>query len=413
VEDWRGIPRHRHDQPYNHHVSGSTLDTVEPQVRALHVREYMLTALFCSTKFYHLASTGPLDEIRGRYGIPSLAIGASRQGKLETDAVGLRKRWSEPSITTEDKFHLGSNTKAMTATLGAMLLKTFFKSWDSTLYEMLPNLAGNMSAEHRHTTLAMLTAHRSGITDEWMGKDLNLTAQYYGQLLSPKDTRKLIAETLLSRPPNVNPGKEFIYSNTGYIVFGYVLEHMTGIPWEDLIRVGLFTPLGMTNCGFGVPPESEPTAIDNPWPHQKSPFGPIPIPPVRGDNPPALGPAGTVHCSMSDYAKFLQLHIDGYKGRSTRLKLLGSQDFLRLHSPYPGPGTQYTSGGWGRGWDDRVGTYLTHEGSNTMYYHTAFVTPDVDSAYMAMTNIGYDDASNALWEAINGMIDGNLLGPEV
>lgn len=299
----------------------------------------------------------------------------------------------------------------MTATLGAIVINTFFKSWDTTLSEILPNLAANMSTEHKQTTLAMLTAHRSGITDEWIGKDVNLTLQFYSQLRSPKETRRIIAETLLSRPPNVTPGKEFIYSNTGYMIFGYILETLTGVAWEDLLRVGVFVPLGMTNCGFGVPPESGPSAIDNPWPHQTSPFGPVPIPPARGDNPPALGPAGTVHCSMADYAKFLQFHVDGYRGKQTRL--LRTQDFLRLHMPYPGPGKQYTSGGWTRAWDERVGTVLSHEGSNTMFFSIAYITPDVESLWMAMTNVGHTGAQDALWSAINKMVDGDLLGPGV
>jgi D-alanyl-D-alanine carboxypeptidase len=299
----------------------------------------------------------------------------------------------------------------MTATLGAVVLKTFFKSWDTTLEDILPKLASNLSAGHKATTLAMLTAHRSGITDEWLLKDTNLTLLFYGRLKSPVETRQIIAETLLSRPPNIKPGKEWVYSNTGYMIFGYILETLTGVPWEDLIRVGLFVPLGMTSCGFGVPPQSGLNAIDNPWPHRPSYFGPIPILPSQGDNPPAIGPAGTVHCSMADYAKFLTFHVDGYKGKPTRL--LRTTDFLRLHTPYPGPGTQYTSGAWFRKWDERVGTVLSHEGSNTMFFANAFITPDVESAWIAMTNIGHDDAQAGLWSAINKMVDGDLLGPGV
>ena len=62
--------------------------------------------------------------------------------------------------------------------------------------------------------------------------------------------------------------------------------------------------------------------------------------PTQQDNAPAMGPAGTVHCSVPDWAKFAALHLGGEPGKA---KLLKPATFRALHTPPPG--WDY-AGGW-------------------------------------------------------------------
>ena len=98
-----------------------------------------------------------------------------------------------------------------------------------------------------------------------------------------------------------------MYSNSSYMIAGAVLEKVTGKPWRELIKTELFDKLGMTSCGFGAPGSK--AVVDQPRGHDA---GGTPIEPgPAADNPPGLGPAGTVHCSLLDYGKFFNVYATG------------------------------------------------------------------------------------------------------
>jgi len=85
---------------------------------------------------------------------------------------------------------------------------------------------------------------------------------------------------------------------------------------EELMQAMLFEPLGMNSSGFGAPGHSG--KVDQPWATKRdcSPgFEPVP-PGPQADNPPAIGPAGTVHCSLADLAAYAAFHLTGEEGAS-------------------------------------------------------------------------------------------------
>jgi CubicO group peptidase (beta-lactamase class C family) len=108
-------------------------------------------------------------------------------------------------------------------------------------------------------------------------------------------------------------------------------EQVTGESWETLMRMRLIEPLGMASAGFGSP--GQPGRVDQPWGHHPDANE---IKPTQEDNAPALGPAGTVHCTVSDWAKFAAILMRGELGKS---KLLKPATFRTLHTP-PRPGGQ-------------------------------------------------------------------------
>lgn len=351
-----------------------------------------------------------LDNLVAQYQLPGLAVGVSRNGNFTDEVTGVRKVGDPAPILSTDQFHLGSNTKAMTATLLALLVEEGLLNWTTTLKVALPALAQNMSQAHEETTVEMLTAHRSGIVDEYI-TDSTLLSDLYSPSTSPEQGRWILVNIFLSKPP-ANQTGVFNYANVNYVIVGSILERLTSTAWEKLMQARIFSPLKM-NCGFGITPESSNVSVENPWPHIPSAQGPVPFTVEMGhqDNPPALGPAGTVHCPPADYASFLQLHLDGENGSAKTLNL-STQSFKHLHTPYPGPGSyQYAYGGWVCGnisaTDD--GLVLLHEGSNLKNYALVTLVPRTNTAYMALTNVGGDDASNASNAAIKDIKDGKLL----
>jgi CubicO group peptidase (beta-lactamase class C family) len=328
-----------------------------------------------------------LDPIRQKYDLPALA-GAivTSKGLSAVGAVGVRKYGTDTPVTVDDQFHLGSDTKAMTATMLATLVEEGKLSWNTTLERVFPELVPKMNPAFRGVTVEQLLAHRAGFTDEsWpQGKTFKDLHELPG---SPRQQREAYVAMVLSERPVNQPGSAFLYSNRSYAVAGAIAEKVANDSWETLMRKRLFQPLGMQSCGFGAmgtPGLTDPKKIDQPWQHKllltfHRPIEPGPL----ADNPAVIGPAGTVHCSIVDWGKFVTAHLRGEKGEPGILK---PETFKRLHTPSFGGDYAF---GWlvlNRPWAG--GAALNHAGSNTQNYAIAWMAPAKDFAVLIMTNQG-------------------------
>jgi CubicO group peptidase (beta-lactamase class C family)/dienelactone hydrolase len=329
-----------------------------------------------------------LAPIREKHKVPGLVAGIVQGDRLTVAAaVGVRKAGSSEPITVNDKLHLGSNTKAMTATRIARLVEEGKLSWQSTVGEVFSHLKADLHADCQSITLTQLLTHRAGLPAN----------ASYGSVGtgSVVEQREALLKNVLSKPPVHSPGSKFLYSNVGYIVAGHMAEQVTGKSWEELMTAGLFEPLKMSSAGFGAPGTKD--QIDQPWGHS-SLFG-IPIP-QQFDNPPVLGPAGTVHCSIEDWGKFIALHLHGARGEAKHLKL---ETLQKLQAP--AAGEDYALG-WlvsERPWAG--GQVFFHNGSNTMWFAHAWIAPKKNVAYLAATNQGIPAGQAACDAAILALVD--------
>jgi len=325
-----------------------------------------------------------LAPILEKHKVPGLVAGVvRREGLTVAGAVGVRKTGSPERITVADKLHLGSNTKAMTATLIAMLVDERKLAWQTTLAEVFVDFKSELHPDLLGATIEQLLTHRAG---------LPANASYRRSAGSLVDEREALLKTVLARPPVHPPGTKFLYSNVGYVAAGHALERVTGKPWEKLMSAMLFEPLNMQSAGFGFPgTEGE---VDQPWGH-----GGLFKIPLQLDNPPVLGPAGTVHCSLADWGQFVALHLSGARGEG---RLLNRETFKVLHSP---PAEEKYAMGWAlidRPWAG--GPVLCHSGSNAMWFATVVIAPERDIAFLAVTNSGQPSAPQACDEALAALI---------
>jgi CubicO group peptidase (beta-lactamase class C family) len=340
--------------------------------------------------------SGRLRPILQAYDLPALAGAVvTSDGIRVQGVVGVRKYGTDTPVTINDEFHLGSDTKAMTATLLAMLVEQGKLSWDMTLAQCLPQLAATMDPAYRNVTLEQLLAHRAGFTDDsWPDGETFLSLHNWQG--SPSEQRWRYAQRILQEPPTKSSPGSFLYSNRSYAVAGVIAERITGSSWENLISNWLFAPLDMDTCGFG--PMGTPGSIDEPWQHvlQGSEHQPIEPGPLS-DNPVVIAPAGLVHCSIGDWAKFIEAHLRGEKGEPGILK---PASFRRLHT------ASYGDYGFGwivteRSWGGRV---LTHAGSNNQNYAVVWMAPMHDFAVLVATNQGGERASEACDKAASMLI---------
>lgn len=322
-----------------------------------------------------------VNALQAQTGAPALAgavVGVD--GVQLIEFAGVRRLGEAPTIGPAEVWHLGSNSKAMTAALYGRLVDQGRARWGATLGQLFEGLS--LDPAFAKLPVEALMGHRSGVLD---------TPVMQGGFLlkAHKDSRPLpaqraeLAAGLLASPP-AGPVGAFAYSNVNYILLGAAIERITGQGWEQAIAAELFEPLGMASAGFGAPKG------DNAWGHRPMMLVAGPLKPVdpagMADNPPILGPAGTVHANLTDYAKFLRLFLtDGGA-------VLTPATVKALTTPLPGEGKPYACG-WGvaePSWAQ--GPLLAHEGSNTMWHAVALVAPGRKLAFVGVAN-GPPDAT--------------------
>jgi CubicO group peptidase (beta-lactamase class C family) len=342
-----------------------------------------------------------LNEVRALHKLPALAVSVIQSDQVVGRAVVGVRRDGDPALATlDDLWHHGSLTKSMTATLAALLTGEGRIGWASTLAEVFPADAAAMAPAWRGVTLEQLLGHRGGAPDQAGLVSSGLWREFWDFHGTPQEQRRFLRERVTARAPQNPPGQKFLYSNASYILAGAMLEERMGKPWETLITERLFRPLGMKSAGFGPP--GMPGQPPQPWGHVLSGGSLKPMAPgPRADNPPGLGPAGTVHTTMADFTTYIRAHLDGEAGRDTPLKLPRTT-WQRLHQPLPGQD-------YGLGWFaiDRPwakGKALNHNGTNTLWYTTVWMAPKRDFAVIVLTNVGGDDASKASDEVAEKVI---------
>ncbi len=335
-----------------------------------------------------------LEPIARKHDLPALAAAVvTKRGVEAIGAVGVRKRGTDVAVSKADLWHLGSETKAMTAALIARLVERGLLRWDATVAEVFPELAGEMDPAFRAATVRHLLAHRAGLD-----RDLDWSSlEARGSL---KEQRLEALKRAFSKPKRRAPEAAYLYSNLGYVVVGAIIERVTGKTWEEAMREEIFVPLSMKTAGFGG--LGTPGQIDQPWGHASG-GKPTPKNGPEADNPPVLGPAGTVHASLEDWGRFI---ADLLRGLSGERGILRPESYRELIAPPFG-------GSYALGWETAErewagGKALNHCGSNTFYYANVWVAPERGFAVLVCANRGldaYPATDRAAWELIRWWLE--------
>lgn len=362
-----------------------------------------------------------LELVRSSNNVPALAaVSMTSTGIIELAATGVRAFGFPEKVTENDRWHLGSITKPMTATLAARLVEKGLISWETTIAQAVPELTNCMRAEYRDVTLEELLKHQGGLVRDppyeplkdkaaWRGLPKGVHPEVppgYDAKLSPTENRLKKASAVLALPP-VGPRGKFHYSNSSFTIAGLMLERVAGMPFEELFRRELLEPLGMQSTGFGSP--GTPGRRDQPWGHWPTgrKTGPAwyPLDPGNcfADLTATEAPNGLGCSSLQDMARFAGAHLAGARGHPG---LLSVDSFRKLH-------TADTNGyalDWvvsTRAWAQ--GRWLYHAGSTLRWYACLTLAPDVDfsvfvacNAYGSVGERACEQAANLLllrWQA--------------
>jgi CubicO group peptidase (beta-lactamase class C family) len=330
-----------------------------------------------------ITTTSALDrwarDVRARYGVPALGASLLSVGHDPLTAVtGSRVRGGAEPATPDDRWHIGSCAKAVTATMVARMVQRGQIRWDTPLADLFADVPGR-DAGWDSATMAELLTHRAGVPANPTREQMVAGQTDPAPL---PDQRTALARRVLAAPPD-RPGR-FRYSNIGYTLAGAAVERVTGLSFEDALRDDILDPLGITTAGFGPPRGAQPRGHRPRWLYVGA--GPA-VDPDRADprkpadNPPVITPAGRLHLSLADWARFVGLFL------TPPGDFLTEESIRVMTTPPPG----FPQGmGWGvpsgRPYADRIAFAQT--GSNLRWVAASAVTTDRRRAALVVCNDG-------------------------
>jgi len=181
-----------------------------------------------------------LDEAIG-YGFDGMIVYVDKAGKPpEFYAAGWHDRKNKIPAYPQALFKIASITKLYIAVATTKLVKAGRLSLDKTLAEYFPELAGRIEYSDK-ITLRMMLQHRSGIPNFVDHPD------YWRK---PPKSRQETLNYALDLPADFEPGEDYGYSNTNYMLIEDLIDKTLGYPHQQYIKEEILNPLGLKNT-FG------------------------------------------------------------------------------------------------------------------------------------------------------------------
>jgi CubicO group peptidase (beta-lactamase class C family) len=146
--------------------------------------------------------------------------------------------WGVP-VAPNTKFRLGSLTKQFTAASILLLEERGKLSVDDPVKKYMPDAP----AAWAKMTIYNVLTHTAGIPNFTSFPD------YLSTMGQPATPEKLVAR-FRDKPLDFEPGEKFNYSNSGYVLLGYLIEKISGESYQSFLQKNIFTPLGMKDSGY-------------------------------------------------------------------------------------------------------------------------------------------------------------------
>ena len=293
-----------------------------------------------------------LDDAVKSGSIPGVVALVARHGKIVYwKAFGMADNVTGHAQKPDDIFRIASQTKAITATAVMMLWEEGRFQLDDPISKFIPEFknpqvlksyddqTGNWTGvpAKREITIRDLLTHTAGLGYGNIDADERFRRIYAraGVAIAFSTEPITVAENikrLAKLPLHHNPGERFTYA-MGLDVLAYLVELLSGMPYDKWLQTHLFDPLGMKDTAFYLPPDKAGrlAAVAMPqngaWVHFPVTFY-DPDYPIKGAK--ALFSGGGGLCSTArDYANFLQMHLNGGELNGVRILSRPTEELLR------------------------------------------------------------------------------------
>lgn len=313
------------------------------------------------------------DSLREKYHVPELAFAVIKPRTIILkQVIGYHKTNTtdkKDAANINDYFHLGSNTKAITGFVAAYLVEQGKIQWSTKLFDLYPDWKTAANPAYYDVTLQDLLSHRAHIQPYTAGADFTTLPAFSGDVAQRRN--QFVAYLLTLEP--VKTANGFSYSNAGYSIAACMLEKLTGKTWEQLVVEILHDKAGL-NIRFGWPNLTDP---NQPWGHWDEDGKLVALPGTITYNLHLIEPAGDINIPITDYARFVQMNLEGLTGKDNLLK---SDTYNFLHY-----GIKDYAIGWANVNTDAQ-KFSNHAGSAGTFYCITRVEPLNKIAYIVIAN---------------------------
>jgi CubicO group peptidase (beta-lactamase class C family) len=311
------------------------------------------------------------DSIRKAYNIPALSYAVvTDKSIMEIQALGLHSIELNDLATLNDRFHIGSNTKAMTAFVIAKYVEKGKLKWTTKFFDIFPEWKETSKADYNNITLQDLLSHRAKI-QAFQGDNDPAIPDFKG---TKQEKRKQFGKFVLTlNPLETDSTHKFNYSNAGYTLATLMLEKVTQKSWEQLVEKVFNKDLKL-NVKFSWPENQN--MKDN-WGHSFENNKLTPVPSNTDYHLDFTEPAGDINIRLKNYAKFIQLNLEGLNGYNNYLT---AKTYQFIHK-----GIEEYALGWYNIYEN--GKELsTHSGTAGTYYTLVHIDRVNGKAYIIFTN---------------------------
>jgi D-alanyl-D-alanine carboxypeptidase len=343
-----------------------------------------------------------IDKIRDDYSIPAVAYSVIYDDTVKVEnVIGIQQKTFEVKVEEEgsiasvipagqkDLFHLGANTKAITAYLIMKLSKNNQLKLNSKLIEVFPDFKGVIRSEFDNITIENLLSHRAGVQVFASGEEFKRMPKFSGSII---EKRKAFSKWVLKFQRITDKSKSFTYSNAGYVILAAVIESITKETFESYAAKTLQQDFAI-DLYFGWPNlihSSEPWGH---WLSNDSLVGLSPEHPYRLDS--IFTASGDATMSLGDYTNFIKEQMKGLNGKST---LLSQKEFEYMHYAFP----EYALG-WGN-FTNKDNHISAHDGSaGTFYAHTILIK-EKKIAVVVLSNSGDPKSIDGIYKTRDFLI---------
>jgi len=274
--------------------------------------------------------------------IPGAVALISRNGKIIFHkAFGMADNAAKRALKAGDIFRIASQSKAITATAVMILWEEGKFSLDDPISKYIPEFkdANILDAFHEADTtyttkpsekeisIRHLITHTSGLGYGVIDGDERFRKIYHKAGITDLFTTEDISieesvKKLAKLPLHHTPGEKFTYSE-GLDVMGYIIEVVSGMPFDEFLRTRIFDPLGMTDTWFYLPAEKHnrlvpvQQKVNGNWEKYPVTFYDTDYP-IKGARRFFSGGAG-LSSTARDYATFLQMYLNMGELNGTRI----------------------------------------------------------------------------------------------
>ncbi|WP_320669019.1 serine hydrolase domain-containing protein [Patulibacter defluvii] len=305
-------------------------------------------------------------------------------------AYGDRSSAPKVPMALGDSFRIGSITKTFTATAILKQVELGNLSLNDKLDQFVTGIPnGNL------ITVKQLLAMQSGVYD--YQQDAGLRLQVGLTPWAAFEPEQIL--TILRNPshqPLFAPGAKTEYSESNYVLLGFILEAVTGQDAETVITNDVITPLGLTNTKFPTAANTNPIySMPSPYAtgYAKDYLIPGTTQDVTAFNPNLLWTAGAIISNVGDVEKYVKALGQGQLLNASTNAL--RKQFCPMPYAYEGP----TQWGYGLGLAS-FGSWIGHPGAMSGYNSVAFYEPTSGAAIAGLENYTTAAAPARVWTQV-------------